>query len=79
MPCSRCFPSRCSAAPQLRNAAENKAALSAVASWMLAESTVTSVRARPERPIVILYASFDPTATRADETALLSEYLLHLA
>ena len=50
-----------------------------MASWMLAESVITSVRARPERPIVILYDSSDHAATRADEAVLHSEYLVHLA
>jgi acetyl-CoA carboxylase carboxyltransferase component len=55
------------------------APLSAVTSWMLAESIVTSVRTRPERPIVILYDSPGHAMTRADEGALLSDYLVHLA
>jgi acetyl-CoA carboxylase carboxyltransferase component len=55
------------------------APLTAVASWMLAESIITSVRARPERPIVILYDSPGHAATRVDESALLSDYLVHLA
>ena len=55
------------------------APLSAAASWMLAESIITSARARPERPIVILYDSPGHAATRADEAVLLSDYLVHLA
>ena len=55
------------------------APLTAAASWMLAESIVTSVRTRPERPIVILYDSPGHAMTRADEAALLSDYLAHLA
>ena len=55
------------------------APLTAAASWMLAESIITSVRTRPERPIVILYDSPGHAMTRADEAALLSDYLVHLA
>lgn len=53
--------------------------LSAIACWMLAESIITSVRTRPERPIVILYDSPGHATTRSDEALLLSEYLVHLA
>ena len=55
------------------------APLTAAASWMLAESIITSVRTRPERPIVILYDSPGHAMTRADEAVLLSDYLVHLA
>ena len=55
------------------------APLTAVATWMLAESIITSVRARPDRPIVILYDSVGHAATRLDESLLLSDYLVHLA
>ena len=55
------------------------APLGAAPSWMLAESIITSVRTRPERPIVILCDSPGHAATRADERVLLSEYLVHLA
>jgi acetyl-CoA carboxylase carboxyltransferase component len=55
------------------------APLTAVASWMLAESIITSVRTRPERPIVILYDSPGHATTAADEAVLLSDYLVHLA
>ena len=55
------------------------APLTAAASWMLAESIITSVRTRPERPIVILYDSPGHAMARADEAALLSDYLVHLA
>lgn len=55
------------------------ARLDAVAAWMIAESVVTSVRTRPERPIVMLYDSVGHAMTRADEALLLSEYLAHLA
>jgi hypothetical protein len=54
------------------------APLTAVAAWMLAESVITSVRARPDRPIVILYDSPGHAATHLDES-LLFEYLAHLA
>ena len=55
------------------------APLGAAPSWMLAESIITSVRTRSERPIVILCDSPGHAATRADERVLLSEYLVHLA
>jgi hypothetical protein len=55
------------------------APLTAIASWMLAESIITSVSARPQRPIIILYDSPGHAATRFDECVLLSEYLVHLA
>ena len=55
------------------------APLGAVTSWMLAESIITSVRTRPERPIVILYDSPGHATTAVDEEVLLSDYLVHLA
>ncbi len=55
------------------------APLGAEAAWMVAESIVTSVRARPDRPIVLLYDSPGHAATRADEAVLLSGYVTHLA
>lgn len=55
------------------------ARLDAVAAWMIAESIVTSVRTRPERPIVLLYDCAGHAVTRADEALMLSTYLSHLA
>jgi len=56
-----------------------RALMNPVAAWMLAESIITSIKARPERPIVlVLDASGDADVT-VDESSLLSEYLTHLA
>jgi acetyl-CoA carboxylase carboxyltransferase component len=55
------------------------ARLDAVAAWMIAESIVTSVRTRPERPIIVLYDSSGHATTTADEALMLSAYLSHLA
>ena len=50
-----------------------------VAAWMLAESIVTSIKARPERPLVLVLDSSGDADATVDESALLSEYLAHLA
>lgn len=50
-----------------------------VAAWMLAESIVTSIKARPERPLVLALDSSGDADATVDESALLSEYLAHLA
>jgi len=50
-----------------------------VAAWMLAESIVTSIKARPERPLVLVLDSAGDADATVDESALLSEYLAHLA
>lgn len=55
------------------------AAVDAVAAWMLAASVVTSAKARPERPIVIVLDAGAGTAAAMDGSAPLSEYLAHLA
>lgn len=49
-----------------------------VGAWMLAESVLTSVKARPERPLVLVLES-GPALPVMDESAPLSEYLAHLA
>lgn len=54
------------------------ATLDALAAWMLATSVLTSAKARPERPIVIVL-EFVGNADAMDESTPLSEYLAHLA
>lgn len=54
------------------------AGMSPVAAWMLAESVLTSVKARPERPIVFVLDAACVVAGM-DESLPLSEYLAHLA
>lgn len=55
------------------------ATVDAVAAWMLAASVVTSVKARPERPVVVVLDAAAQTASAMDGSAPLSEYLAHLA
>jgi len=55
------------------------APITAAAAWMVAESIVTSVRARPDRAIVVFYDSPGHAMTRADEALTLSDYIAHLA
>jgi len=55
------------------------APLGAIEAWMIAESIITSVRARPDRPIVLLYDTLGHAATVEDEALLLSDYVTHLA
>lgn len=50
-----------------------------VTAWMLAASVVTSARARPERPVVVVLDSAPGPAAAMDGSAPLSEYLAHLA
>lgn len=52
--------------------------MDSVAAWMLATSVMTSAKARPERPIVLVLDS-GPAPSAMDESAPLSEYLAHLA
>jgi hypothetical protein len=55
------------------------ALMNPVAAWMLAESIITSIKARPERPIVLVLDSAGDADATVDESSLLSEYLAHLA
>lgn len=52
--------------------------MSPVVAWMLAESVFTSVKARPERPILLVLDGAGSVAGM-DESPPLSEYLAHLA
>jgi len=45
---------------------------------VIAESVLTSVRQRPERPVLVVLNE-GPTAANVDESRPLSEYLVHLA
>jgi hypothetical protein len=55
------------------------AAMTPVSAWMLAESSLTSVRARSERAIVLVLDACAAPPAAMDESVPLSEYLAHLA